>query len=134
VHGVWATKNRLPLINDAAEPLIYEWLAKEMDDMACELRAINGMPDHVHVLFRLTPKLALMDVVKQLKGNTTKWINERSMLADWFDWQTGYGAFSVSEQRVPVVERYIQRQKFHHQSQTFDEEFEYLVRMHGMLY
>lgn len=134
VHAVWATKNRSSVIDPSAEQLIYEWMAKELDDMGCKLRVINGMPDHVHVLFRLNPKLAMMDVIKQVKGNTSHWINDRGLLETYFDWQTGYGGFSVSEQRLPIVENYIRRQKAHHQKQSFDEEFEYLVRVHGMIY
>jgi putative transposase len=123
IHGVWATKQRAPLLIPEAEKAIHDWMGKELADLGCELRNINGMPDHVHVLFRLNPKLAMMDVMKQVKGNTAHWINERGLLNGYFEWQ-----------RVQIVDRYIRQQKVHHLTQSFDEEFEYLVRMHGMMY
>ena len=134
IHAVFSTKGREPMITEATEKEIFEWMRQELIDIGCPPKIINGMPDHVHMLFRLSPKIAVMEVLKQVKGNTSNWINERGLLNSPFNWQTGYGAFSVSESKVDTVYHYIQRQKEHHKTQNYEDEFAWLVRHHGMIY
>ena len=84
---------------------------------------INGIEDHVHLLAKLRPDRALSDVLRELKSNATGWMHDIfPSLAD-FSWQRGYGAFTVSQSNLKHVQRYIARQKEHHQQVSFRDEF-----------
>ncbi|MCE9553764.1 MAG: transposase [Planctomycetes bacterium] len=90
------------------------------------------MPDHVLLLARLSPTIAVSDALRLIKTNSSKWGNERANMAGRFEWQTGYAAFSVSESQVTIVRQYIQRQQEHHRERTFREEFIGLLRKHNI--
>jgi len=112
-HLVWATKGRAPLITPAIEPALYRFLRDRANEkFAVPLFVIGGMPDHVHILTALRPSIALADFVQDLKGSSSYFVTQ--MLGMPFQWQRGYGVFSVSEQDVPRVVAYIRRQKTHH--------------------
>jgi putative transposase len=87
------------------------------------LLKIGGIADHVHMLAKLSPTLAISDVLRIVKANSSKWINERKDVRDKFQWQPGFAAFSVSESQAPSVEIYIANQAEHHRAKTFEEEF-----------
>ena len=91
--------------------------------------AINGMADHVHILFHLPPTIALAKAVQLLKSNSSKWMNEHGRQ---FAWQEGYSAFSVSVSNTPTVAKYIRNQEQHHRKMTFQQEYEVLLRKHGI--
>jgi putative transposase len=110
LHVVFSTKNREPLITLNVEDKIHEHLRTQLIDLGCIPRAINGMPDHIHLLFLLPPSKSVSDVLKQIKGSTSHWINENHMMVEQFAWQTGYGVFSVSESQVDRVVHYIANQ------------------------
>jgi REP element-mobilizing transposase RayT len=81
------------------------------------------MPDHVHVLIGLKPSMRLSDLVRDIKNNTSNFINDRGWLNNHFSWQEGYGAFSYSESQYGKVIDYIKSQKLHHQKRTFKQEY-----------
>ena len=81
------------------------------------------MPDHVHILFGMKPDQALSDLIKQVKQDSSKWINQQGYVQGRFSWQACYGAFSYSKSQIPRVVRYIQNQKEHHKKKTFREEY-----------
>jgi putative transposase len=85
--------------------------------------AINGMPDHIHILFGLRPSQSLSDLMQDIKGNSSKWINEKGFVSEKFAWQEGYGAFSYSKSEVPGIIQYIMNQTDHHKRKTFTEEY-----------
>ncbi len=89
---------------------------------------INGMPDHVHLLVRLSPVIAVSDLMRALKANSSKWARKTHELK--FGWQRRFGAFSVSESVADTVRQYIRRQKTHHRKQTFEDEYRGLLRLH----
>jgi len=99
--------------------------------MSCPVRIINGMTEHVHLLFLLNPQKAIADVMKQIKGSTSHWINEQELIKEKFAWQTGYAAYSVSESQIDKVYNYILNQKQHHQKKTFAQEYGEFIRIHG---
>ena len=107
-------------------------MRQQLLDMQCTVRIINGMPDHVHILFLRNPKLAITDVVKQVKGNTSHWINQENLIPEKFGWQTGYGIFSVSESQLDRVYHYIRNQKEHHRAKPFADEYDEFVLAHGL--
>jgi REP element-mobilizing transposase RayT len=114
VHLVWATWDRRPLIAPAWERQLYRVVESEAIGMGCSVVAINGMPDHVHVLLSLSTTTCLATLVKQMKGVSSHWANERRIHPDHFKWQGSYGAFTVSRWDIPTIAEYIHRQKHHH--------------------
>ena len=94
----------------------------------------GGIEDHIHLLAKLPPTIALSDMLRLMKANSSKWINETKKPKKSFEWQPGYAAFSVSESQVGTVESYIENQREHHQKRTFQEEFLLLLKKHGIEY
>ncbi|HRX87388.1 MAG TPA: IS200/IS605 family transposase [Phycisphaerae bacterium] len=131
-HAVFSTKERAGLIAPDLEERLYPFLAGTARDLRCTLLAVNGAPDHVHVLMRYRADLSHSEMMQQLKGRSSKWINEEHLVRGHFSWQEGYGGFTVSRSVVPEVEAYIRRQKEHHQRTDFQSEFLELLRRHGI--
>jgi len=123
IHVIWSTKYRLPMITPEIEKILFPFITKQLNDLGCRVKAINGVADHIHCLFMLNPQKPLTEVIKQIKGSSTHFINQRGLMYDRFDWQTGYASFSVSESIVERVFKYICNQKIHHQKLTSEEEF-----------
>jgi putative transposase len=135
IHGVFATKDRAPLILREHEPTLHSHIKEKLEkELNCDVRAINGTADHVHILFQLNPNIAIKDVFKSIKGESSNWWNHSDFSRKKFSWQTGYGAFSVSESTVEKVENYIRRQKEHHKKLTFGEEFDRMAEKYGLVF
>jgi REP element-mobilizing transposase RayT len=96
-------------------------------ELNCGVEIINGVPDHIHLLFLLRQDTNIAKVFKQLKGNSSHWINENRFLAHRFEWQVGYSAFSISRGHVDRVRRYIENQKAHHQVTSYEQELDALL-------
>jgi REP element-mobilizing transposase RayT len=124
MHVVFSTYERQPLITQKLEPFLHKHLGHLSKEMECIPLAINGMPDHIHILLNLNPNKSISEIVKQLKGNSSHTINQSNIIPEKFAWQTGYGAFSVSESAVGKVKEYIVNQKEHHGKISFQEEYE----------
>lgn len=122
-HTVFSTKERRNLITPEMETRLYPFIGGIVRDLRGRLLAINGMPDHVHLLVWYRPDLSHSDMLRHIKGRSSKWINETFSLAGRFAWQEGYGGFTVSKSVVPAVKDYIDRQKEHHKTQDFKTEF-----------
>lgn len=95
---------------------------------------INGMPDHLHLLIGLKPDCTLSDLMRDIKANSSKWINERRFVAGKFEWQSGFGAFSVSQSQIDRVVDYIKKQEEHHKRKTFREEYLQLLEAYKIEY
>jgi putative transposase len=134
IHAIWGTKERLPLVTDEIENRVYNLIRDELIDLGCPVRIVNGMPDHIHCLFLLNPQKSISDVMKQVKGGSSHIINQTDLMANKFAWQTGYAAYSVSESALEKVYQYIKNQKQHHQTQTFQEEFDKFADLNGLLF
>jgi len=89
------------------------------------------MPNHIHCLFQLDHQKCIADVIKQVKGSSSHFINSNNLTVAKFAWQTGYSSFSVSESIVEKVEKYIRNQKEHHKKMTFEEEYNGFLKLHG---
>lgn len=131
-HTVFSTKHRAMLITPDLEQRLYPFMGGILRDLRCALLAINGMPDHVHLLVAYRADLSHSEMLQQVKGRSSKWINETWPQHGRFSWQEGYGGFTVSRSNVPEVEAYIARQKEHHQPMNFKTEFLELLRRHGI--
>ncbi len=132
LHVVFSTKNRQKLINSDLEKKLFEFLKRESEKLECRLKAINGMPDHIHMLIQISPKLAIAELMNQLKGASSYWVNYGDMTREKFSWQTGYGAFSISESQLIKVENYIKNQKAHHKKHSFQDEYSEFIKVHGL--
>lgn len=131
-HTVFSTKQRAMLISPDLEERLYPFMGGILRDLRCTLLSINGMPDHVHLLIRYRADLSHSDMLQQIKGRSSKWINETWPQRGHFSWQEGYGGFTVGKSAVPEGETYIVRQKEHHQRMDFETEFLGLLRRHGI--
>jgi REP element-mobilizing transposase RayT len=129
LHVVFSTKNRQRLIADSMQAKLWSYMAGIARNHDFLVLANGGMEDHVHLLIQLPPVLTLAKAISLLKANSSKWMNEHGLK---FAWQEGYGAFSVSASNLGVVERYIVNQVRHHRKMTFEQEFEGLLRKHGI--
>jgi len=124
IHLIWATWDRLPLITPAIEQPLHRVIASEAQKMGCSLLALNSVPDHLHILVRMPSTVALAELVKQLKGVFSHFVNRTLKPGRPFRWQGFYGAFSVSRWDVERIVAYIQRQKEHHAADTLLLELE----------
>src|SRR6266508_2492803 len=118
-HIVWSTKHRLPLIEPAWETDLYGYIWGKATTLECIPHAINGMPEHIHVVLSIPPKLSVATVIGQLKGASSHRMNELFVSHHSFAWQTEYSVFSVSEKALPRIVEYVKNQKKHHAENTF---------------
>lgn len=113
VHLVWATWDRLPLITPAIRVPVYQGIQEQARRAACELIAVGGIEDHVHVLLRIPTTICVADIAKSLKGGSTHMVNH-ALKPAFFKWQGSYGSFTVSRSDVPMVRSYVLNQEHHH--------------------
>ena len=118
-----AVKKRTGLIQKEWKDELCKYITGIIQYHDHKLLAINGMPDHLHVFFGMRPTQSLSDLMQDVKGNSSKWINEKKFIKDEFEWQEGYGAFSYSKSQVPKVIGYIHNQEAHHRKITFLDEY-----------
>ena len=132
IHVIWATKERAPIIHSKIENKVHQFIFEQLREQGCLVRIINGMPDHIHCLFLLNPQKSIAEVVKQIKGSSSHYINQNDLIAKKFSWQTGYAAYSVSESVVDKVFQYIKTQKEHHQKKSFLQEYEAFLKLYAV--
>jgi putative transposase len=132
VHIVFATLDRRAQIDSELEERLYPYLGGILRELGGNVLAVNGVPDHLHLLGSVPTSKSLAEVVGKIKGSSSKWIHDTFPCRSDFAWQRGYGAFSVSPSQVARVVRYIERQKIHHSKVSFRDEFIRLLRSHGI--
>lgn len=120
---VFAVSHREALIQPSWKDELYKYITGIVQNYNHKLLAINGMPDHLHLFFGMRPNQSLSDLMQKVKGDSSRWINEKRFTPRKFNWQEGYGAFSYSKSQVPVVIKYIANQEIHHRKKTFKEEY-----------
>jgi putative transposase len=120
---VFAVKYRNGLIHASFKEELYKYISGIIKENNHKLLAINGMPDHLHIFIGMRPSQSISDLLQDIKGSSSKWINEKKFLKVKFEWQEGYGAFSYSKSHVNNVISYIQNQENHHKKETFREEY-----------
>lgn len=133
-HFVWSTKDRLPMIPPDQQARLYSYIGGIVRSMKGTCLEIGGMPDHVHLLASVPPRISLADFMRELKSSSTQWCRGtlKQHLDIPFGWQAGYGVFSVSRSRVDAVTKYIQTQEEHHKGKSFREEFLELLELAGI--
>lgn len=123
IQVVFAVKNRNALIGAAWEEQLFKYITGIIQNKGQKLLAINGMPDHIHILIGMKPTCCLSDLVREVKKASNTFISEHHFCPFKFEWQEGYGAFSYSHSALDNVIGYIMNQKEHHRKISFREEY-----------
>ena len=134
VHVIFGTKDRRPSILPEIRPLLFAYMGGVLAEAGAAPLIINGTSDHAHALFGLPWTLAVADLLRVLKTNSSRWLHEEFPRAGDFAWQSGYGAFSVSQSNRAEVQKYIADQEEHHKHVSFQEEFLAFLKRHGIAY
>jgi len=124
LHIIWSTWDRMDLIDSKLEPILYRYIQKKCEENKCWLEAIGGTSNHLHVLVRLTTSIPIGKLVHQIKGASSHYIGQIHRPDDFFKWQGGYSAFTVSPSQVKTVSGYIKNQKKHHRDQILQKAWE----------
>jgi putative transposase len=123
IHFVFAVKFRLGLIDKEWKEQLNKYITEIIQSNKHKLLAINGMPDHIHILIGMRPTQSISDLMKEVKQSSSLWINENKFTKKHFEWQEGYGAFSYSKSQIDGVVKYINNQEEHHKKQSFKQEY-----------
>ena len=129
IHAVFAVQNRLSLIQKQWQDELYKYITGIITNNGHKLLQIGGMPDHVHILFGMRPTQSLSDLMQDVKGDSSLWINKKGLVRGKFSWQEGYGAFSYGKSQIDNVVKYIQQQENHHKKRNFAEEYLELLKL-----
>ena len=123
IQVVFAVKGRQNLVDASFDDELYRYISGIVTNKKQKSLAVNGMPDHIHILVGLKPSMCISDLVRDIKNNSTNFINDHRWPGKKFSWQDGYGAFSYSESNYGKVIDYIKNQKQHHAKRTFRDEY-----------
>jgi putative transposase len=129
MHVVFSTKDRRPLIPPELQTRLMAYVGGIMRKIGIGSVAIRGTTNHLHIVMKLPPLMPLAEAVQKLKANSSRWLGEQGVR---FEWQKGYGAFSVSPSMLPVVSAYVANQEQHHRARTFEDEFVALLKKSGL--
>ena len=134
IHCVWSTKRREPFLSSDLRNRLRPYLGGIARENKIEALAVGGVADHVHMLISLPGRLSVSKALQLLKGNSSKWIHDTFPKLHSFEWQEGYGAFSIGISAIDATVRYISDQADHHRTRSFREEFVTMLRRHGLDY
>ncbi len=123
VQVVFAVQERACLIKPEWREELFKYIAGILKNQGIKLIAIGGVEDHIHILFALIPKIALSDLVRDIKASSSKFINEKGFVRGKFYWQEGFGAFSYSRSQIDSVAKYVLSQEEHHANRSFKGEY-----------
>jgi putative transposase len=121
-HVIFSTKDRVPTVDSAIRPRVHAYLGGVVRGLGGTPLEVGGTADHVHLLFGLKATHSVADVLRALKGDSSRWIHDELRLTK-FAWQEGYGAFTVSKSGVATVREYVKGQEEHHRTRSFQEEY-----------
>jgi REP element-mobilizing transposase RayT len=134
LHIVFSTKERKPWIDAVNEPELHAYICGICRNLDCPVIKINGVEDHIHVLLSLSRTIAVSKLIAEIKSNSSRWIKMKDRQFCEFSWQGGYGGFSVSRPQINGAIKYIEKQKEHHKTQTFREEYLTMLKMAQIQY
>jgi REP element-mobilizing transposase RayT len=123
IHIIFAVRNRQPLIKSENSEELNKYITGIISNKGQKLLSINSISDHVHIIIGMKPNINLSDLVRDIKNNSSKFINSRGWIPGKFNWQEGYGAFSYGQSQLNVVINYIKNQKKHHVKRSYREEY-----------
>lgn len=134
IHLVFSTKHREPLIRPPVEGELHAYLAAIFRESDSPALTINGTENHIHAMFALARTRTVSDLVEEVKKRSSKWIKSKGAGYRNFQWQAGYGAFSIGQSNAEALKRYIATQKEHHRRRTFEEEYREFLTKYAVEY
>lgn len=123
IQLVFVVKNRENLLRKEFRDEVFKYMSGIVNGKGQKSIIINGVEDHVHLFIGLKPSMKLSDLVRDIKNNSSNFINDKKFVKGKFSWQEGYGAFSYSQSQIDKVYQYILNQELHHQKKSFREEY-----------
>jgi putative transposase len=130
VHCVWGTWDRLPLITPEVETRLYAAITAKCRELKCEVIAIGGVADHVHLLVRLHPSVSVSELMKHVKGATSHLVTHEVSPGKPFQWSGVYGAFTVGIELLDRIAEYVRNQKAHHANKRLEETWEQMSEVY----
>ncbi|WP_013322364.1 IS200/IS605 family transposase [Gloeothece verrucosa] len=124
VHCVWATWDRLPLMTPDIQEIIYNAIARQCKQLNCQVIAVGGIADHIHLLTNFPTTITLSKLIGEAKGSSSHLITHEIKPNEFFKWQGGYGVFTVSHSNIDQVANYIRNQPQHHQQKQLISDWE----------
>lgn len=134
LHIVFSTKYREELIKGPVEKELHAYLGGVCNAMGCQAVIVGGYTDHIHILCKLSSRVALMDLLRNVKAKSSKWMKTKDKSLANFRWQRGYSAFALRDNDAPIVINYIKNQHAHHSKKNFKEELKQLLDDENMDY
>ena len=134
IQIVFAVKRRQNLIQKKKKDELHKYICGIVNGKEQKVYAIGGVEDHIHILVSIKPNIAISDLVRDIKANSSKWINENEFVRGKFQWQEGFGAFSYAQSQLDNVIAYINNQEQHHQKKTFKDEYLTLLQKFNIEY
>lgn len=132
IHLVWATKNRLPMLDKKIRSELFDHIKENAKSKNIFIDTIGGYNEHVHILISLDPTQSISNILNLIKGESSHWLNKSQMTKGRFEWQDEYFAVSVSPSVIGKVREYILNQELHHQKKTFSKEYEDFIKSCGL--
>ncbi len=134
IHIIFSVKGRYNIVKKEHKEELHKYINGVISNKKQKLIAINCMPDHIHILVGLKPDIELSDLVRDIKANSSKFINKKEWFKGKFYWQEGFGGFSCSQSKLNRVVRYIQNQEEHHKVKSFREEYLGFLKRYNIKY
>jgi len=134
IHAIFSVKGRENILTQNVREELFKYIHGILKNIKQFPLAVNGYSDHIHIFFELNPTKALSDVMRIVKSNSSKWMNQNKFVLGKFSWQEGYGAFSYSKSQRNNVIQYIMTQEEHHKMRSFKEEYMDLLEKFDIKY
>ena len=131
IHLVWATKDRLPLLDKKFRPELFTHIKENAKSKSIFIDTIGGHNEHIHILISLDPAQTISNILNLIKGESSHWLNISKIIKGKFEWQDEYFAVSVSPSAIEKVRDYIRNQEEHHKKKTFAQEYEEFIKVCG---
>jgi putative transposase len=128
IHVVFCVQDRYCLISKTWKDELFKYITGIIQNNGHKLIAINGMADHLHIFIGMKPSQSLSDLMQDIKGDSSKWINGKGFIRGRFSWQEGFGAFSNSASQIDNVVKYIKNQEIHHMKKKFIDEYKDILK------
>ncbi len=134
IHYVFAVKGRQNLLQRPWREEVFKYISGIIKGKDQKPIIVNGVSDHVHVFVGLKPSMNISDLIRDIKNNSSNFINNHKFIKGKFSWQNGYGAFSHAHSQIENVYQYILNQEEHHRKKTFREEYIEFLQKFGVDY
>ena len=134
IHIIFSVKERTPLIKDSFRKELFADIGGIIKNKGQKPISINGTADHIHILVGIKPDKSISELVREIKSNSSKYVNEKKFIPVKFHWQKGFGAFTYSHSQLTSVINYIMRQEEHHKQKGFEEEYKEFMKKFNVKY